>query len=63
MSNTTRKNVDPEARSESLARAIEFARDRGTTTGSHPGTDGILSAAEKFYGYLQGETEEAATDE
>lgn len=59
---------DPEARSESLSQALAWARDRGTSTGTHPGTAGILEAAETFYTYLTGEerpadAEEAATDE
>lgn len=46
---------DPEARSESLSQALAWARDRGSSTGTHPGTSGILEAAETFYSYLTGE--------
>ena len=52
-------NVNPETRSESLAQALKWSQQRGATDGAggHPSPGQILDTAERFYRYLEGQTE------
>ena len=52
-------NVNPETRSESLAQALKWSQQRGATDGAggHPSPGQILDTAERFYKYLEGQTE------
>lgn len=58
--------LDRVARTDALEQARKWAADRGTSTGTHPGTDGVLAAAEVFYAFLTGkekaEPEEVSAD-
>ncbi len=39
----------------SLALAVEWARDRGSVTGTHPGTSSVIEVAEEFCRFLIGD--------
>lgn len=46
-------------RERALNLAVKWAADRGTSTGTHPGTAGILDVAEAFLQFLTGQEDTA----
>ena len=62
--NTTEQAPEERQRERALNLAVRWAADRGTATGTHPGTDGVLDVAGAFLQFLTGkeQAEEVSAD-
>ena len=55
--------VQERQRERALNLAVKWAADRGTATGTHPGTAGTLDVAEAFLQFLTGQEDKDTAEE